>query len=96
MALDTEHASQWVVTVFLEDHDDQTRARARLTTGGTAAGSGVEGVGHARRNPRDRDVPEIGRELATARALSDLAHKLFEATVDDIAAVTHSRVVIDS
>jgi hypothetical protein len=96
MAAGTEHASKWAVTVYLEDHDEQTRARARLETGQTAAGSVLEGVGHARRNPRDRDVPEIGRELATARALSDLAHKLFEATVDDIAAITHSRVVISS
>lgn len=92
MAADTEHASQWTVTVYLEDHDEQTRARARLKAGETA----IEGVGQARRNPHDRDVPEIGRELATARALSDLAHKLFEATVDDIAAITHSRVVISS
>ena len=93
---DTEHASRWTVTVYLEDHDEQTRARARLETGETATGAALEGVGHARRNPSDRDVPEIGRELAAARALSDLAHKLFETTVDDIAAITHSRVVISS
>jgi hypothetical protein len=34
-------------------------------------------------------VPEIGDELATSRALSDLAHKLLEATVADIEAMTH-------
>ena len=87
-----EHASEWTATVYLEDHDRETRARARLDTGDNA----IEGVGSARRSPRDRDIPEIGRELATAQALADLAHKLFEATVDDIEATTHETAIISS
>lgn len=87
-----EHASEWTATVYLEDHDRETHARARLDTGDNQ----IEGVGSARRSPRDRDIPEIGRELATARALSDLAHKLFEATVDDIESSTHETATIRS
>jgi hypothetical protein len=39
-------------------------------------------------NPTDRDIPEIGDELAVARALSDLAHKLLEVTAEDIEQIT--------
>jgi hypothetical protein len=45
----------------------------------------LRGVGFANRHPKDRDVPEIGAELAVARALSELAHELLQATADDIA-----------
>ena len=41
----------------------------------------------ARLNPHDPDVPEIGDELAAARALSDLAHVLLEAAADDLSGV---------
>ena len=34
------------------------------------------GHGRARLNPADREVAKIGVEIAVARALSDLAHKL--------------------
>jgi Rv2632c-like len=49
----------------------------------------VVGVGLTRLNPADRDVPEIGDELAVARALSDLGHKLLEAAAGDIEQITH-------
>ncbi|GLY70546.1 dsRBD fold-containing protein [Amycolatopsis taiwanensis] len=50
---------------------------------------GLVGVGDARLNPADRNVPEIGDELAVSRALSDLAHRLLDATAGDIEAITH-------
>jgi hypothetical protein len=50
------------------------------------------GVGRARLNPDDRDVPEIGDELAAARALSDLGHRLLLAAAADIGASTRERV----
>ncbi|HEX5205022.1 MAG TPA: dsRBD fold-containing protein, partial [Actinoplanes sp.] len=43
----------------------------------------------ARRRPTDTEVPEIGDELATARALADLAYKLLDVTVGDIEQFTH-------
>ena len=54
------------------------------------------GVGLARRNPRDSEVPEIGDELAAARALADLAHQLIEATVADLEAATRERIHLTS
>lgn len=41
-------------------------------------------TGHARRNPADPSVPEIGDELAASRALAGLAAKLAEIARQDI------------
>ena len=51
----------------------------------------VAASGTARLNPTDADVPEIGDELAVARALSALAHRLVDAAATDIETVTHQR-----
>ncbi|HTK68107.1 MAG TPA: DUF1876 domain-containing protein [Pseudonocardia sp.] len=76
---------QWSVRIDIDEHDTRTRARARLRTNDTET---LTGVGTARLNPTDRDIPEIGDELAVARALSDLAHKLLEVTAEDIEQIT--------
>jgi hypothetical protein len=76
---------RWHVELFIDEHEDRTRAEARLATGE----SEVIGIGEARRNPTDSNIPEIGAELAVARALSDLSHTLLEAAVQDIEGVTH-------
>ncbi|CKO21856.1 Domain of uncharacterised function (DUF1876) [Mycobacterium tuberculosis] len=47
------------------------------------------GVGLARLNPADRNVPEIGDELSVARALSDLGKRMLKVSTHDIEAVTH-------
>ncbi|MFJ2112551.1 MULTISPECIES: DUF1876 domain-containing protein [unclassified Streptomyces] len=72
---------QWTVQIYLTEDDDNTRARAVLTTGDT---SRIAGNGVARRNPVDRAVPEIGDELAAGRALEDLAIRLHDVASDDI------------
>lgn len=78
------HAQEWKVTVFLDEvDDDRTTARAVLTA---PSGRTITGEGHARRNPGDRPVPEIGDELAAGRALSHLAHQLIEIAADDVSA----------
>lgn len=79
-------AKQWRVDIFIDEHEKRTRAKARLTIRDDTT---HVGVGLARLAPSDTNVPEIGDELATARALSDLAHKLLEATVTDIEEATH-------
>ena len=85
----SELAKEWTAQVFIEEHDDTTtRARVVVHTGDTE----VVGVGTAHRNRRDLDVPEIGDELAAARAFADVAHQLLEATAGDIEAVTHHKV----
>ena len=53
------------------------------------------GVGTAILNPHDVNVPEIGDELAAARALSELGHRLLEAAADDIEGATHRPVHLD-
>ena len=77
-------SKSWSVQIDLGEHDGMTRAVARLHPGDRTS---LTGTGAARLNPADRDVPEIGDELAAARALSELAHALLEAAADDISNV---------
>ena len=77
---------QWQVVIDIDEHDNRTRAVARLRTQDTEQ---LTGVGLARRNPADQDVPEIGDELAAARALSELSHNLLDAAAADIEKITH-------
>jgi hypothetical protein len=71
----------WTVQVDIDEHEDRTRAVARLLTGGDRH---LDGTGLARLNPADRNVPQIGDELAVARALSELSHLLLDAAARDI------------
>ena len=82
------HTRTWTVEIIIDEHDDDrvTHAQARLRTSDR---TDLRGEGHARRNPADREVPEIGDELAASRALSDLAHRLLDAAAEDIEQVTH-------
>jgi hypothetical protein len=80
---------RWSVDIFVNEADGETHAEARLDTRATDK---LRGYGTARCNPADWDVPEIGAELAAARALSDLAHRLLDIAAADIEAVTHERV----
>lgn len=82
-------ASTWQVEIQLGEQDGRTRAVARLRTHDRTA---LVGTGLARLNATDRDVPEIGAELAAARALHDLADRLLGAAVGDIADATHEDV----
>jgi len=80
---------RWTVEVYLNEVEGETHAEARLTTTESEI---LRGHGRARCNPADWDVPEIGAELAAARALSDLAHHLLETAAADIESVTHEHV----
>jgi hypothetical protein len=77
----------WPVEIALQEEGGQTRAEARLVKEGTSA------IGHglARRNPDDREVTQIGEEIAAARALSDLAHQLLNDAAGQIEDITHER-----
>jgi hypothetical protein len=77
----------WPVEISLREEDRETRAEARLTR----EGIGLVGHGLARRNPDDREVTQIGEEIAAARALSDLAHRLLDFAAEQIEDVTHER-----
>ncbi|HLU55082.1 MAG TPA: DUF1876 domain-containing protein [Pseudonocardia sp.] len=78
-------AKRWNVAIEIDEHERRTRAVARLDAGSTE----LTGVGLARCSPEDEDVPRIGDELAVARALSELSHKLLDLTAADIERVTH-------
>lgn len=79
------HTRRWTVTVDVSEHGDLTRAVATLHGDSPRL---LTAVGESTRSPSDRAVPEIGDELATARALRRLAEQLLGATADDIEQVT--------
>lgn len=70
----------WNVEVAIDETDDETRAKATIQLDG----SSVSGWGRARRNPSDPRVPRIGEELAVARALGELSHRLLDVAVVEI------------
>jgi hypothetical protein len=74
----------WRVDLYLFDQDAATTAHAVLHTG---AATDLDSRGQAHRKPRDLDVPEIGDEVAAARALRRLADRLLGAASADIEAV---------
>jgi len=87
----------WNVKIHLVDPaEEEVRFGDEITTAhavlSTSAGATVEGFGRARRDPRDVNIPEIGEELAAARALRDLADRLLKATSDDIGRIEHTKV----
>ncbi|MFF0341415.1 DUF1876 domain-containing protein [Kribbella sp. NPDC004875] len=86
---------RWSIDIYLDEHEDErtTHAEARLRTSDKTQ---LLGRGAAHRNPADTDIAEIGDELAAARALSDLAHKLLHTAASDIESITHERVRLHS
>ena len=73
-----EHS--WTVNVSFTEEGDRTRADAILDL----ASQKFHGFGLAKRAPADPNVPVVGQDLAAARALSDLSHKLLEAAAERI------------
>ena len=70
----------WTIEVIFEEDESETEAKAVLHIADQELG----GWGRARRNPSDPDRPRVGEELAAARALSELSHKLVEAAAAEI------------
>jgi len=68
------------IEITFEEDADHTEARATLAL----RGASFTAVGRARRNPADPNLPMVGEELAAARALSELAHKLMDAAAEVI------------
>lgn len=80
----TGHVGHWRVDVYLYEDERATTAHAVLHTGATKE---LEARGAAHLSPYDADVPEIGDEVAAARALRRLADRLLGTASDDIAAI---------
>jgi hypothetical protein len=70
----------WKVDLFVSEDDGTTTARAVLDTGATRLSS----TGRARCSPQDEDVPEIGDELAAARAMKNLSLDLMRVAYHDV------------
>jgi hypothetical protein len=62
------------LSIRIDEDDTNTLAFAELDL----RGDHFEAIGRARRSSEDRPMPIVGEELATARALDDLAHLVME------------------
>ena len=86
---------RWRVDIRIGEEGNETHAVAQLHREATREGSPeLLGKGTARCNPADTNVPEIGDELAAARALSDLGHRLLHEAAEDIEAITREPVYL--
>jgi hypothetical protein len=83
----------WNVEVQFEEDETLTAAAAVLRL---RDGAELEGRGQARRNPADPAQPQIGEEIAAARALSDLVHQLLDKAATEIEDVTHKPAHLSS
>ncbi len=80
----------WKVEIFVDEHEDHTRAEARLIVPEGHASKPAEllrGIGQSRRRGGELVVQEIEDELAVSRALWELAHTVWTAAVTDLEAV---------
>jgi Rv2632c-like len=76
----------WNVEIQFEEDESLTSAASLLQL---PEGTALHGRGQARRNPADPAQPQIGEEIAAARALSDLVHQLLDKAAAEIEDVTH-------
>lgn len=78
------HVKTWRVDVYVYEDAEDTAAHAVLHTG---AATPLDSRAEAHRSTHDEDVPEIGDEVAVARALRRLADRLLGVASADIAAL---------
>ena len=78
----------WTIEVTFNEDAEHTQAEALLRLDANE----MRARGHARRNPVDPQVPKIGEEIAAARALSELAHRLLDEAAHGIEAWEHHPV----
>jgi hypothetical protein len=86
------HIKTWHVELFIYEDDDSTSARAVLHAD---SAKHKDARGRAVRAPRDLAVPEIGDEVAVARALHNLADVLLNTAAEDITDIEHQTVRLD-
>ena len=84
---------KWHVDLYVYEHEDNTAAHAVLHSASRAQ---LDGRGAARLRPGEANVPEIGDEVAVARALRGLADRLLAAASDDMSAIQGHSVHLDS
>jgi hypothetical protein len=82
----------WALEIAIGENRDETEAQVLLRVGQVE----IAGTGRARRNPHDPPRPQVGEELAVARALADLSHRLLDTAVAEIEAFEGRPVDLDS
>jgi hypothetical protein len=80
---------RWNVEILIGEVDNTTYAEAQLYD---EIRDDLIGTGRATLNASEANIPEIGDEIATARALSDLGHRLLVAAAGDLEEATHERI----
>ena len=88
---DPGHIRDWHVRISIFERCNDTDANVVLLADSPVH---LTAEGHARRSPDDLRVPEIGDEVAVARALRRLADRLLETAQEDISALTGEESVI--
>ncbi len=81
----SRHVREWQVTVTIFESGDDTSANVVLLSD---APSHLAAHGESHRSRKDPSVPEIGDEVAVARALRHLADHLLESATRDLEALT--------
>ena len=80
------HTQDWSIQIMIDEGDDHTHARAVLIGSDVV---GLHGDGNAHRRTGDAPIPELGEELAAARALYALADQLMDAAAHDVENLSH-------
>ncbi|MFC0527668.1 DUF1876 domain-containing protein [Phytohabitans kaempferiae] len=83
---------RWNVEILIGELDDRTYAEAQLYD---EIRDDLVGTGQTRLHPEEPDIPEIGDEIAVARALTDLGHRLLVAATEDLEEATRHRVRLE-
>jgi hypothetical protein len=79
------HVREWQVRISIFESGDETSANVVLLT---EAPTHLTARGQSHRSAADPFVPEIGDEVAVARALRHLADQLLDTAAQDVATVT--------
>lgn len=79
------HTTTWTVEILIGERNGETHAEARLHTHDR---TNLTSTGSARLASTDRDIPEIGDEIAAGRALRNLADRLLAAADEDLKGVS--------
>jgi hypothetical protein len=87
--IEAEHVKKWSVDVFVYEGPGSTAANAVLRSGVEPA---LRAQGEARLRPGEHDVPEIGDEVAVARALRHLADTLLSTAEGDLETIEGHKV----
>ncbi|MEU6657689.1 dsRBD fold-containing protein [Streptomyces sp. NPDC046821] len=77
------HVAEWKVRLYVSEDDRTTKARVEVDTGTNR----LTGHSSARCAPQDKDVPEIGDELAVGRAMENLGEQLKRTAYGDMQAL---------